>query len=354
MTVMIGIDPHKASHVAVAIDGDEQAIGRVAVTADRGQTQRLLAWAELLGAQRTWAIESAGGLGKLLSQELVAAGEHVVDVPPTLSARVRLLGSSNTTKNDSNDALSTAVAGLRHCGLRVVRGDDHTMVLRLLVGRYDDLVAGRTHAACRLHAVLRELVAGGAPRRLSADRAAKLLRAVRPVDSVGIERKRLAGELLSDVRRFDRDLVAIKDRIGDEVHQSGSSLLELHGVGPIVAGLVLAHVGDPARFTTRAPVRRVQRHRADRGVEWTPCTSSPQSAREPQAQPCDTSHRGHSDRARHTRPRLLRPQDRRGQDEEGSAACVEATDQRRGLASTPGRSHHPMRTGFGRTLRNDC
>ena len=113
----------------------------------------LLAWAELLGAERTWAIESAGGLGKLLSQELVAAGERVVDVPPTLSARVRLLGSSKTTKNDSNDALSTAVAGLRHCGLRTVARDGHTTVLRLLVGRYDDLVAARTQAACRLHAV---------------------------------------------------------------------------------------------------------------------------------------------------------------------------------------------------------
>src|SRR5438552_1295159 len=76
-----------------------------------------------------WAVESAGGLGKLLSQELLAAGEHVVDVPPTLSARVRLLGSAKAAKNDGNDALSTAIAGLRHCGLRMVRGDDHSTVL---------------------------------------------------------------------------------------------------------------------------------------------------------------------------------------------------------------------------------
>jgi transposase len=252
MSVIIGIDPHKASHMAVAIDDDEQSLGMLEVVAGRGQTPRLLAWAELMGSERTWAIESAAGLGKLLSQELVAAGEHVVDVPPTLSARVRLLGSSQTTKNDRHDALSTAVAGLRHCGLRTVSRDDHTTVLRLLVGRYDDLVAARTQAACRLHASLRELVAGGAPRGLSADRAAKLLRTVRPVDTVGIERKRLAAEMLADVRRLDRDLVAIKARIGDAVAASNTTLLELHGVGPIVAGLVLAHVGDPARFATKA------------------------------------------------------------------------------------------------------
>jgi transposase len=171
-------------------------------------------------------------------------------VPPTLSARVRLLGSAKAAKNDGNDALSTAIAGLRHCGLRMVRGDDHSTVLRLLAGRYDDLVSLRTQAACRLHAVLRELVAGGAPRRLSADRAAELLRSVHPEGLVADERKRLAAELLADVGRLDRELVAIKTRIRDAVETSATALLELHGVGPIVAGLILGYVGDPARFPT--------------------------------------------------------------------------------------------------------
>ena len=123
----------------------------------------LLAWAEPLGAERTWAVESAEGLGKLLAQQLLEAGEHVVDVPPTLAARVRLLGSAKASKNDPNDALATAIAGLRDCGLRAVRVEDHTAVIRMLIDRYDDLVALRTQAACRLHVALRELVAGGAP-----------------------------------------------------------------------------------------------------------------------------------------------------------------------------------------------
>ena len=144
MTVIIGIDPHKTTHMAVAIDSDEHAIARLEVTADHAQMQRLLAWAAPLGEERTWAIESADGLGKLLSQQLLAAGEHVVDVPPTLAARVRLLGSQKAAKNDGNDAWSTAIAGRRHCGLRAVRVDDHATVLRLLVGRYEDLVSLRT------------------------------------------------------------------------------------------------------------------------------------------------------------------------------------------------------------------
>ena len=250
MTVIIGIDPHKATHMAVAIDGDEQAIARLEVRADHAQTQRLLAWAAPLGEERTWAIESAAGLGKLLSQQLLAAGEHVVDVPPTLSARVRLLGSQKAAKNDRNDALSTAIAGLRHCGLRAVRSDDHSTVLRLLVGRYEDLVVvahpGRVSTPCRVAGARRRR----RTRRLSADRAAKLLRSVHPEGLVAGERKRLAGELLADVRRLDRDLAAIKTRIGDAIDASATTLLELNGVGPIVAALILAHVGDPARFAT--------------------------------------------------------------------------------------------------------
>jgi transposase len=92
MSVIIGIDPHKATHTAVAIDRDEQPIAKLEVVADRCQTERLLAWAASFGFERTWAIESANGLGKLLAQQLLGAGEHVVDVPPTLSARVRSLG----------------------------------------------------------------------------------------------------------------------------------------------------------------------------------------------------------------------------------------------------------------------
>ena len=63
-------------------------------------------------------------------------------------------------------------------------------------------------------------------------------------------RKHLAGELLADVRRLDRDIAAARGRVADAVTESGTTLLELHGVGPIVAGFILGHVGDPARFPT--------------------------------------------------------------------------------------------------------
>ena len=268
MTVIIGVDPHKGTPMAVAVGGDEQPLARLEVVADRGQAQRLLAWAAPF-EDRRWAIESADGLGKLVAQQLLAAGEDVVDVPPTLSARVRLLGSAKAAKNDSNDALSTAIAGLRHCGLRSVRVEDHVAVIQMLVDRYDDLTGLRTQAACRLHVALRELVAGGAPNRLSADRAGRMLRSVRPVGAAEIERKRLAGELLADVRRLDRDIATARARVTDAVATSGTSLLELHGVGPIVAGFVLGHVGDPARFPTP------ERFASDNGTAPIEASSGP-------------------------------------------------------------------------------
>ena len=57
-------------------------------------------------------------------------------------------------------------------------------------------------------------------------------------------------ELLADLRRLDRDIAAAKHRVSDAVTASGTTLLELHGVGPIVAGFIPGHVGDPARFPT--------------------------------------------------------------------------------------------------------
>jgi transposase len=103
MAVMIGVDPHKGSHTAVAIDRDETELASVTVRATRRQVDELLEWAARF-EERTWAIESAGGLGYLLARQLVAAGEQVLDVPATLAARVRVLGSGRSNKNDPNDA----------------------------------------------------------------------------------------------------------------------------------------------------------------------------------------------------------------------------------------------------------
>jgi transposase len=250
MKVLIGVDPHKASHTAVVIDNNENQLGELTVRASKNQTTRLLEWAAPF-RERLWAIESAGGLGYLLAQQLVAAGEDVVDVPPTLSARVRVLGSGKSSKNDPNDALSTAIAALRGRALRNVALDDHRAILRMIADRHHDLTALRTQAVCRLHARLAALVPGGLSGVLTESRATALLKAITPINGVIAERTAQAEALLDDVVRLEAEIKATKTRARLAVEASKTSLTDLHGVGPIVAALVIGHSGDVTRFASR-------------------------------------------------------------------------------------------------------
>jgi hypothetical protein len=152
--VMIGVDPHKGSHTAVALGADEVPLGQVRVRASAAQAERLLAWAAAW-PERAWAVEGARGLGHLLAQQLVSAGERVLDVQPKLAARVRLLAAGAVNKNDPNDARSVAVAALRSAACPQVRADDHAAVLKMWAKRHRDLSRARNQVACRLHAVLR-------------------------------------------------------------------------------------------------------------------------------------------------------------------------------------------------------
>src|SRR5438128_2243006 len=144
--VMIGIDPHKGSHTAVAISVAEEPLGELRVRAGADQAGTLAGWAAAW-PERTWAVEGAGGLGRLLAQQLVAAGERVLDVPPKLAARVRLLQAGDTNKNDPNDAFSVAVAALRSPAKRPVLAEDHAVVLKVWAKRHRDLARARNQAA---------------------------------------------------------------------------------------------------------------------------------------------------------------------------------------------------------------
>jgi hypothetical protein len=93
---------------------------------------------------------AGGGIGRPLAQKLLAAGERVVDVPPKLSSRVRVLSTGNARKNDRLDATFTALAALRNDRLASVQPEDgpegHAEILRLLTERREDLVSERTRA----------------------------------------------------------------------------------------------------------------------------------------------------------------------------------------------------------------
>ena len=248
--VMIGIDPHKASHTAVAVNGAEEPQGELQVRACAGQAQRLLAWAAAW-PERTWAIEGADGLGHLLAQQLLAAGERVLDVQPKLGARVRLLATGAVNKNDPNDARSVAVAALRSPSRRQVTADDHAAVLKVWSKRHRDLGRTRTQVACRLHAVLCELIPGGVSKRITAGQAARILTSITPQNAVEAARCELAADFTEDLRGIDAAMRDTKHKLTAAVQAAGTTVTEVFGVGPVIAATVIAGVRDLSRFPGR-------------------------------------------------------------------------------------------------------
>jgi transposase len=248
--VMIGIDPHKASHTAVAIGAAEEPLDELRVRACAAQAERLLAWA-VAWPERTWAIEGAGGLGHLLAQQLLAAGERVLDVQPKLGARVRLLAAGAVNKNDPSDARSVAIAALRSPSCRQVQPDDHAAVLKVWSKRHRDLGRTRTQVACRLHAVLCELVPGGLCKEITAAHAAQLLESITPAGAVEEARCELAAAFLDDLRRVDTQLRETRKKLAVAVRASGTTLTGIFGVGPVVTATVIGAVRDVSRFPGR-------------------------------------------------------------------------------------------------------
>jgi transposase len=237
---MIGVDPHKASHTAVVISAAEELLGEVRVRACAAQAERLLAWAAPW-PERAWAIEGADGAGHLLAQQLLAAGERVLDVQPKLSARVRLLAAGATGKNDPNDARSVAVAA----------ADDHAAVLRVWSKRHRDLGRLRTQLVCRLHAVLCELLPGGVATELTAGQAAQLLGSITTSGAVAAARRELAAQFTADLRGIDAQMRDTRAKLTVAVRAAGTSLTGLFGVGPVIAATVIGDVRDVSRFPGR-------------------------------------------------------------------------------------------------------
>jgi transposase len=101
--------------------------------------------------------------------------------------------------------------------------------------------------------LLRDLLPGGVAGKLSADRAARILRGIRPKGGASLRLRRgLASEVLRDVRTLDRKIADLSGRIEAEVEASGTTLTQIFGVGPILAAKIIGTVGDVARFPTKA------------------------------------------------------------------------------------------------------
>ena len=248
--VFIGVDPHKLSATIEVVDDRETVLATGRFGTDKvgyaAMRKHVQAWPE-----RVWAVEGSNGAGRPLAQRLLADGEHVVDVPAKLSARARLFDTGHNRKTDAHDAHAVAAVAVRTRGLRVLSYDEELEALRMLADRREELTRQRVQTVNRLHRLLAELTPGRAKKDITTLQAKAILPGVRPRDMAGKTRRRLAAEQLAELVAVEKKIKALTGELKQMVKASGSGLMDLRGVGPVVAARTLADVGDVARFADR-------------------------------------------------------------------------------------------------------
>jgi transposase len=248
--VIIGVDPHKLSATIEVVDHLEQMLGSGRFTTDRAGYSAMRNYAKSW-SERVWAVEGANGVGRPLAQRLLESGEQVVDVPAKLAARVRLFDTGHNRKTDALDAHSVAVLAVRTPNLRILRVDGELEALRMLTDRREALTRRRVQTVCRLQALLTELLPGQAKRDITALQAKRLLATVRPRDIAGKTRRRIAAEELAELIVVDTKIKRATAELKAVVLARDSRLMDIDGVGAVVAARILADVGDVARFADR-------------------------------------------------------------------------------------------------------
>jgi len=248
--VVIGMDPHKRSATIEVMTSDETVLGTGRFGTDRDGYASMVTYAKQW-PDRVWAVEGCQGIGRHIATRLLADGEQVVDVPPKLSARARVFATGQGRKTDATDAHSVALVGTRMAGLHPLVNDEQLAVLRILVDRRRSLGEDHTRMVSQLHQLLLELIPGGAKKSLSAAQAKGLLATVRPRDAAGKARRRVAAELIADLERvYQRSKQADKE-LKELVAATGTTLMDLHGIGPSGAARLLVEVGTITRFPDR-------------------------------------------------------------------------------------------------------
>lgn len=252
--LVLGIDAHKRTHTAVAVDERGRCLGQRTVPATSAGNLELVAWARGWGEHR-FAVEDCRHLSRRLERDLIAAGEELVRVPPKLMARVRR-SARERGKSDPIDATSIARAAQREDGLPLARLDGPERDLRLLVDHREDLVAERTRMQNRLHWHLHELDPAVELGKRSLDRLVVLDRVALVLASHDGTVARIAAELVQRIRELTTSVNALEREIAAMVRALAPNLLDLHGCGPLSAAKILGETATVRRFSDRGRFAR--------------------------------------------------------------------------------------------------
>jgi len=256
--MVVGVDPHKQSHTAVAVDELGRKQAAKTVKARREGHLQLLAWARSLAAEGlVWAVEDVRHVAGNLIRDLLAAGEMVVFVPPKLMAAERR-GGRERGKSDPIDALAIARLALREQGrLPAAHLDERTRPVRLLTDHRDALVAERTRVINRLRWHLHDLAPDLAPkaRALSQPPARTRLAAALAAVPSGTA-ARIAAAQLAHITALSQQIDALKAELAPLVTALAPALLAIPGVGVLTAAKILGETGNITRFRSTAAYAR--------------------------------------------------------------------------------------------------
>ncbi len=280
--VVLGTDAHQRTHTVVAVNQVGRRLDQQTVRANDAGHAELIAWARRNfpgpADQRLWAVEDCRHVTGRLERALLAAGEHVVRVPPQLTTRHRAAARTRG-KSDPIDALAVARAALAEPDLPVACHDQASAELKLLVDHRDHLVAERTRIINRLRWHLHQLDPDLDLPARTLHRPANLARITHLLTRTGqTVQARLAAELAADAADLTARLDTLQAEINARVQVIAPQLLDLPGCGHLTAAKIIAETAGIARFrsadayaayTGTAPIPvssgNTHRHRLARG-----------------------------------------------------------------------------------------
>ena len=249
--VIVGIDAHKRTHTAVAIDEAGRKLGQMTTTTTTTQANlELVRWADRFGTERRFAVEDCRHLSRRLEADLLAAGEQIVRVPPKLMAHARD-AARTYGKSDPIDALAVARAALREPNLPLARLDARTRDLRLLVDHREDLVRERTSQVNRLRWHLHELDPSWDPAPRSLVRLKRLDEVASRLSTIDGTLGWVARDLVARIRELSLAANELERRITGIVGLEAPVLLGLAGVGALTAAKIVAETADARRFRSK-------------------------------------------------------------------------------------------------------
>jgi len=335
--VIVGIDAHKRTHTAVAIDEAGRRLGEktTRMTTTEGNLE-LVRWADRFGPERRFAVEDCRHLSRRLEADLLAAGEELVRVPPKLMAHARD-AARTYGKSDPIDALAVARAAHREPSLPVARLDGPSRDLRLLVDHREDLVRDRVAQINRLRWHLHELDPSWDPAPRSLVRFKHLDALAARLQSMEGTVAWVARDLVGRIRELTVAANDLERRIIQRVATLAPALLELAGVGALTAAKLVAEVADVRRFRSKDAFARHNGTAPLPGVVGQQGPPPAVAHGQPPAERRDPPDRRDPDADPPACQGLPRAEDRHGQHQDRGVARAQAAPLRCRLPGTPGR-----------------